>query len=130
MSTTGERRVSDKKDRRLIERFTHPQIYIYFRQMRVWLRIIFVTCVIAAVVHVSYGFYIGVRGIGSGVFVGFVLILIATLLYRMEFAIGLYLYNESVSNLEKTIECQLAIWVCMGILSVVFFIVSIVFWFI
>ncbi|MBT4761633.1 MAG: hypothetical protein HOO06_08060 [Bdellovibrionaceae bacterium] len=118
---SGER---DLTDRRIIERFSNVKIRDAFVQIRTWVKILFVLCILAAVYQIGYGFYAGGQQMGIGFLYGTFFIFITTYLYRYQDVLSLFLENDSVTNLENTIEKELSIWVLVGLISILVVIIS------
>jgi len=114
-------------DRRVIERFSDARVAMTLRQTQMWLRVLTGIVLVAAGGEVVEGIVRGeARGFLSNFFISTFLVILAVLFWQYSAAIGFYLNNESVENLNRTFDRQHTFWKTVGIFSVLFAIVFVV----
>lgn len=117
-----------EEDRRKIERFTSPPIREHFRQIKVCVRL-FSIITFAAVI---YSLISGVLSqspadLTFGFFMAFVFALLTAFLHRYALSISEYLANESIYNLDRSMERQSILWIVGIFLAIMWVIVYFVF---
>ncbi len=115
-------------DRRVIARFSDPKAHSALSQTQMWVRLLSALSLGCAVAEIIYGVIQGAPGdILSGVFMATFLVIMTILLVQYSVAIGFYLNNESINNLNITFERQLTFWKAVGIFSVLFLLTYVIF---
>lgn len=109
-----------EEDRRKVDRFSHPQIQVHFRQTQFCLRFLVILTAIGAVFSVVKGLATGQsQDFAFGVFLATLLTCVLVLLHRYHIGIRDYLTNESVGNLDKVIERQFQFWMVFSFLAAI-----------
>jgi hypothetical protein len=117
----GEREIND---RRVIDRITSAKLRENFKQIRSWVKTLVGLALISAIYQVSFGFYTGGNKMGAGILTGALLVFIATYLYRYQAQITLFLENDSVKNLENTLEKAQGMWTVIAFFSLLVLIIG------
>jgi len=118
-------------DRRIIERFSNPRVVRDFRLIQIWVRGMAFMILAGAVGKLVAGL-ISVEPLKMvyEAFFSVFMLIFATLLLKYAHAIGLFLSNESVSNLELSIELQQNFWQSTGIFVFIFVVVNMLYSFV
>jgi ribosomal protein S19 len=121
----GADRRGEKRDRRIIERFSDSRVRQGMMQIRFWVRIVVGILATLMMVRLVFGVYSGVKHLPAALFDATILaIFIAQFWYYLH-SIGIYLTNESVNNFEKTVDRQRSIWMVFCILTILYLIISV-----
>ena len=117
----GER---DLTDRRVIDRITSAKLRENYKQIRSWVKTLVGLSIISAIYQLALGFYTGGNQMGAGILTGALLVFIGTYLYRYQAQITLFLENDSVKNLENTVEKAQGMWTVIAFFSLLVLIIG------
>ncbi len=108
-------------DRRIIERFSNPRVSRDFELIKLWVRGM-AFLILAGAIGNLVAALISVEPIAIAyeAFFSVFMLIFAVLLLKYAHAINLFLTNESVTNLEQSIELQLDFWQTSGIFVFIF----------
>jgi uncharacterized MnhB-related membrane protein len=122
-----ERR-QDGEDRRKIERFSSPPVRLHFRQINIFIHFLTILCFCGALYNIFHGIRLGTPvEITFGVFMAVIFGMLAAALYGYSVAIQAFLTNESISNLDRAMEKQSALWFLIFVLTLIYTIVYFIF---
>lgn len=118
-------------DRRIIERFSNPKVTQDFRHIQLWVRgMAFMILAGATGKFVAGLVSVEPMKIAYEAFYSVFMLIFAILLMKYAHAIGLFLKNESVTNLEMSVERQHEFWQSTGIFAFIFIVVNLIFSFV
>jgi hypothetical protein len=116
------------EDRRIIERFSNPRVTQDFKHIQMWVRGMGLMILAGAIGKFVAGLVsVEPMMMAYEAFFSVFMLIFALLLFKYAYAIGLFLKNESVGNLEMTFERQHDFWRIIGIFSFIFIVVNLVF---
>jgi hypothetical protein len=122
-----ERR-QDNDDRRKIERFSSPPVRAHYRQINIFIHFLTLLSFAAGVFHLGRGFYIGQpREVTMGVFMAVLAFVLTYFLFAYGKSLSDYLANESLGNLDRATEKQVALWFVISFLTVAYTLVYFIF---
>lgn len=118
-------------DRRVIERFSNSRVARDFRYIQMWVRGMAFMILAGAIGKLAAGLASvePMLMVYEAFFAVFMLIF-AILLLKYAHAIGHYLKNESVTNLEASVERQFEFWQSTGIFVFIFVVVNVIYSFV
>ena len=121
----SERRLQSRRDieddRRKIPRFTNEELNRTLKQTRSWIYVLYAVSIVVAVFELGYALSKGVENITKGLFFGTVFIILAVLLWRVNYTIKMYLENHSIMNLQRVHEQQSTLFAYIAFLSIIFY---------
>ncbi len=104
------------QDRRIIQRLSDPRVATELKEIRLWVRGLAVMGFSISAFQVVRAFFFGPEQLALTILLASVFLILAVILTQYSRAISFYLANESITNLVKSIERQLAFWRSLGIL--------------